>query len=406
MAYFELIKNFQRIRGYMKEFYIYGFKTRGEYDKKSARSYDNEKRRIESYLGNYMGFHQTQEGKNVFLSIDSRKTKSNPLYKALKAKSFTDGDITLHFIIFDILYAPNIYFSLSEITEKIDEDYLSKFSCETFYDESTVRKKLKEYTELGLIKTQKQGKQVLYSRVEDLGISNLLDSINFFSEVSGCGVIGSFLLDKYENNSCFSFKHHYINNAIDSEILCEIFSAIYERNTVEIIYEPQGKNIEQNKEVIPLKIYVSTQNGRQYLIAYNLLYKTIKVYRLDYIKTVKQMGKAENYQQALELYKKIKKHLWGVSIGDGKIEHVEFTVHIGDNEEHIYNRLLREKRIGTVTRVDKNTCVFSADVYSTNEMIPWIRTFICRITKINFSNRTIENQFKQDIENMYSIYGI
>ena len=41
MAYSELIKNFDRIRDYMRQFYVYGFKSRTEYDKKSARSYDN-----------------------------------------------------------------------------------------------------------------------------------------------------------------------------------------------------------------------------------------------------------------------------------------------------------------------------------------------------------------------------
>ena len=41
MAYSELIKNFSKIRDYRKEFYIYGFNTREEYDEKSARSYDN-----------------------------------------------------------------------------------------------------------------------------------------------------------------------------------------------------------------------------------------------------------------------------------------------------------------------------------------------------------------------------
>lgn len=39
-------------------------------------------------------------------------------------------------------------------------------------------------------------------------------------------------------------------------------------------------------------------------------------------------------------------------------------------------------------------------------MIPWIRTFICRITRLNFSDRTAENNFKADIEKMYEIYGI
>ena len=87
----------------MHEFYLYGFKNRNEYTKKSARSYDDERRRVESWLGDYMSFRQTPEGKNVFLSIDSRISRHNPLYAAWKTKSFTDGDITLHFILFDML---------------------------------------------------------------------------------------------------------------------------------------------------------------------------------------------------------------------------------------------------------------------------------------------------------------
>lgn len=51
MAYSELIKNFDRIRDYMRQFYVYGFRSRNAYDKKSARSYDNGRRRIESWLG-------------------------------------------------------------------------------------------------------------------------------------------------------------------------------------------------------------------------------------------------------------------------------------------------------------------------------------------------------------------
>ena len=80
MAYSELIKNFEKVRAYMREFYVYGFKSRTEYDAKSARSYDDERRRLESWLGDYMRFTQTPEGKNVFLSVDSRVTRKNPFY--------------------------------------------------------------------------------------------------------------------------------------------------------------------------------------------------------------------------------------------------------------------------------------------------------------------------------------
>ena len=67
MAYSELIKSFQRIRDYMRQFYVYGFKSREEYTAKSARSYDNERRRMESWLGDYMSFRHDSGGKSVFL---------------------------------------------------------------------------------------------------------------------------------------------------------------------------------------------------------------------------------------------------------------------------------------------------------------------------------------------------
>ena len=147
MPYYELIKNFEKVRSYIREFYIYGFKSRTEYDAKSARSYDDERRRIESWLGDYMHFTQTAEGKNVFLSVDSRVTRRNPFYKAWKAKSFTDGDITLHFAIFDILYTPEVKKTLAELVEEIDQ----LLSYRMTFDESTVRKKLKEYAQEGII---------------------------------------------------------------------------------------------------------------------------------------------------------------------------------------------------------------------------------------------------------------
>ena len=56
MAYNELIKHFQKVRDYMHEFYIYGFRSRLDLSYKSHRSYDNERRRIESYFKDYLSF--------------------------------------------------------------------------------------------------------------------------------------------------------------------------------------------------------------------------------------------------------------------------------------------------------------------------------------------------------------
>lgn len=412
MAYNELIKNFEKIRAYMKEFYIYGFKNRDGYDKKSLRSYDDEKRRIESWLGEYMSFVRTSEGKNVFISIDSRSSNHNPFYNALKAKSFTDGDITLHFIIFDILHDDSTTYSLPELMTKIDKDYLSCFEEPMVFDESTLRKKLKEYTEEGIIVSEKQGNHLVYRRAKDVNIKNINDVIDFYSEIAPCGVIGSFLHDKEEkHDEAFAFKHHYITSAIDSDVLCSLFLAMQSKSVI-TVHNLSRKSTESKKNrVIPLRIRISVQDGRQYLIAYQPDFNCIKSFRIDYLSNVKIEEPTPRFNELRRILDDMESKMWGVacrgSLSKGeRLEYVEFTIKIEEGEEHIIRRLQREKRIGRVEKIDDFTYRFISDVYETRELVPWIRTFICRITKLNFSNRTIENKFKQDIQQMYKMYGI
>lgn len=406
MAYSELIKSFERIRSYMREFYVYGFRTREEFSGKSGRSYDNERRRLESILGDYTSSARAAGGKNVYLSIDSRSGGSNPLYRLFKASSFTDRDITLHFMLFDILErdAP---LSLGEILERLEE-YTAYFEQPMQFDESGVRKKLSEYARLGLVMTEKQGRAVRYLRGEELDLSRYTDALDFFSEAGICGVIGSFLRDKLEDGGgVFEFKHHYITHTLDSEVLCALLEAISEKRIVSMEYRSGRDGTARTWQVLPLKIFVSVQNGRRWAMAYNLRLHGIKAYRLDYITEVITGEVCDRFDELRGTLDEMQKTMWGVACRKNRpAEHVEFTVYIGEGEEHIYRRLLREKRCGSVERIDASTARFTAEVQDTCEMIPWIRTFIGRIIQLDFSDRTVENQLRRDIESMYEIYGI
>ncbi|MGM9597978.1 MAG: WYL domain-containing protein [Eubacteriales bacterium] len=411
-SYSELIKNFEKIRAYMRDFYVYGFKSRDDYQTKSARSYDDERRRIESWLGDHMSFVRTPEGKNVFISIDSRTIRHNPFYNAWKAKSFTDGDVTLHFIIFDILHDPSVKRTIAEMLREIDEKYLSGFESPMMFDESTVRKKLKEYCEAGIIAAEKIGRKMYYRRTESPDISELNDVLHYFSEVAPCGVIGSFILDKEESDTdAFTFKHHYITGAIDSGVLAALFTAMREKRAVTISNMSRRRDLPRRNRIVPLRVFISVQNGRQHLFAYLPDYNSFHSYRVDYISNVKLEEPTPRFDELRAELDRMQSKMWGVSVkrnkwGTENLEHVEFTVRIDDNEEYIIKRLEREKRIGTVEKLAENTYRFSADVYDSGEMIPWIRTFICRIVKMNFSNRSVENKFKKDLEAMYLMYGI
>ncbi len=408
MAYSEVIKNFNRIRDYMREFYVYGFKSRDEYTKKSGRSYDDERRRLESWLGDYMQFRQTPEGKNVFISIDSRISHHNPLYKAWKAKSFTDGDITLHFILMDILADTGISMTIGEIADQVDE-YLSVFEEPRTYDESTIRKKLKEYVSEGIIITEKKGKVVYYRRapIEESVNDDILD---FFSEVAPCGVIGSFILDKNDDHEdLFAFKHHYITGALDSEIMCSLFTAMQDKRMITMETVNRHRDRVRENHVVPLQVMISAQSGRQYLMAYTPHFNRISGFRIDNIISVKVNEVSPQFDMLREKFYGMLSHMWGVSTqsrSGERMEHVDFTVRYGDYEQHIHRRLEREKRCGTVEKIDKNTSRFTADVFDASEVVPWIRTFICRITDIHFSDKGLEAQFKRDIEDMYKLYGM
>lgn len=408
MAYSELIKNFDKIRSYMRDFFIYGFKTRDEYDSKSARSYDNERRRIQSYLGNLVSFRQTSAGKNVFISLEGRSATHNPLYQAFKSKSFTNKDITLHFIVMDILAEGEAY-TLKELLQIIDEEYLSSFDKPISFDESTLRKKLKEYEGLGIITVEKQGRIVRYQLVaDDIELEEYREAIRFFTEENPLGVVGSYLEDKLgPAEEYLTFKNHYIMNAYDTEIIEAVLQGIHEKRWIEITNFSRRGNKERKWRVLPLKLYVSTQGGRNYLMCMGEKSSTPLSFRIDYIQAVKLLEECPKYNRLLGRYEQAKKHMWGVVSADSKkLQHIEMDVYVGPGEDFIIRRLRRERRCGTITRIDEQTYRFSADVFDAYEMVPWIRSFIGRIKAVRCSNMDVVNQIKFDIGKIAKQYEV
>ena len=408
MAYSELIKNFDRIRDCMRQFYVYGFKSRTEYDRKSARSYDNERRRLESWLGDFMRFRQTADGKNVFLSVDSRSLPGNPLYNAFKAKSFTAGDVTFHFYILDLLKDRDAC-TAQEILDLFLEKYLSHFETDWQPDISTIRKKLKEYVSLGILQVRTYGRELVYCRSEDaVDLQAWADTVAFFSEADPLGVIGSTLLDKLdEAPDHYRFKHHYILHALDSQILLQLLTAIGEKRTVRLTNVSQRRSGAQGVHTVcPLKIYISTQGGRQYLLCYHNGFRKLMFFRLDYIQSVETTVVERRFNTYMGYCQRFQTHLWGTSSGVGfHVDHLEMTLHFDDDEQHIPHRLEREKRNGAVELLDQNTVRYCTDVYDASELLPWLRTFTGRIEKLECSDPTVVQRFYDDLAETAALYG-
>ena len=404
MAYSELIKSFEKIRRYMREFYVYGFKSRGSCGAGSARSYDNERRRIESWLGEYMGFRQGPGGKAVFLTVDNRAVPHNPLYKAFKARSFTDNDVILHFTILDLLHDGE-WMTVREIVDRLAADYLPE---DRSPDESTVRKKLKEYEKLGLLISSRAGRELAFALAPSgVDTASWADAVSFFSEADPLGVVGSYLLDKAgDHPDLFSYKHHYLLHALDSQVLYEILLAMRENRCISLTVFAARRHELRSHTVFPVRIYVSTQTGREYLLAYHYLSRRPMFLRIDSIRSTSP-GDAEpekaEYTAACDRFRE---NLWGVSAGDGhSLDHLEMTVRVLPGEEYVLRRLERERRCGRVEAAGEHTYRYIADVYDALEMLPWLRTFIGRVESLECSNALVEQRFYADLDTMREQYG-
>lgn len=403
----ELIKNFDKTRDYVRDFFIYGFKVRKEFDRKSTRTYDDEKRRVESWLGDCLHYDTTERGKQVSISVDSGSITENPLYNAFYSKSFTDNDITLHFLLLDILNDKKEY-SVKELTNILNEEYMS------FFDEQTVRNKLKEYVKLGIITSRKSGKTDYFSLSPDTtdsfisAYNGLADAIKFFSEGSEFGVIGNSILKSAGlNNDIFLIKHNYIVHTLEDEILLKITKAIENKEYIKITNFGK-KKVASEFTGVPLKIYVSVQTGRRYLVMYLPDFKRLNSFRLDFIKSAEITEKCEDYDKYKSFLENNKNKAFGVSFGSRRSEtsgKVKLTFYADEEKEkYIITRLEREKRCGALEKTAENTFTLTYDIFDAGEMMHWVKSFIGRIIEIECDNKEVTDKFYRDISRMYEMY--
>ena len=321
----------------------------------------------------------------------------------LKSKSFTDNDVILHFLILDILTS-NDSLTLDEITDLIND------RVEFLFEPQTVRNKLKECTEYGIITATKEKKAHYYSLnkcyFEDFNIPN--DAINFFSEVAPFGVVGSYINDRIDNkNKKFQYKHNFIVNTLEDNIMLDIINAIKQQKRVIIENYSHRDNVANNFNILPLIIYVSVQTGRRYVIAQGRGKYRFSVYRLDYIKGVKTLEKDDNFAQLKQTLESCFETSFSTAlVREGKPEHFEMTLFVNEQtEDYIIKRLEREGRGGKVEKLRRNIYKYTNDVFDTNELTTWIKTFIGRVVELSGDNEKVINLFYDDVRKMAQMYG-
>ncbi len=401
----ELIKSFGKSRNYVRDFFVYGFKSREDFSHKSARTYDNERRRIESWLSEYIQSDYTKSVKKISLAIDSNQLDTNPLYRVWKSKSFTANDIMLHFFILDILN-DNEDINAESVTDLIGE------KAEVVFDTQLVRKKLNEYSKEGIILKKKIGKEIVYriNNIEEIE-SSMMDAISLYQLWAPLGIVGSTLLDRYSvKNNIFRVKHGFFVHTLEDEVLTDILLAMKEEKEIEIENRSTGGNRTWYKKSIPLKIMVSTRTGRRYVCTYNSRTRRYMCIRLDYIQSISLGDKVENYADMRARAENNFAKAWGVSFGENRKrepDYIKLVLYVNEEtEQYILHRLETEMRGGSITRLGDNTYCYEVELFDGTEMMPWIRSFIGRIISIESNNEHIERTLNNDLQYMYQMYDL
>ncbi len=405
----ELIKSFPKTREYVRDFFVYGFKTRTEFKHKSPRTYDNERRRLESWLSPFVHKDHLSNGANISLAIDSNLLDTNPLFRVWKTKSFTDNDIVLHFFILDLLQDGG-----KMTAEEITDDLLTEY--EAFFDIQTVRRKCNAYQKEGLLQKQKKGKTVVYSLDTSLAQwlksnETILDALAFFQLAGNLGMIGNQLTDQFDyQNQTFRVKHSFFVHTLEDEILLDLLTTIRQQKSVLLEIKSSKKGVINTTVCVPLQIFISTRSGRRFLCAYIDRSKRFTCFRLDTIKSVTPLEKTEAYEELQTKLNRNRRQLWGVSFQGRERHHLDkltMTIQVFEpKESYIVDRLRREGRGGTVTKTAPNIYQYEIEVFDCNEMLPWIRTFIGRILSLECSAKSVERRFYEDLQTMYQMYQI
>ena len=403
----ELIKSFSKSREYVRDFFVYGFKTRDEFSGWSGRTYDNERRRLESWLAGYVRQDYTEKGKNIYLSIDSNLLDTNPLYQVWKAKSFTDNDIMLHFYIIDYILKEN-----KKTADEITDGILEKYGA--FFDAQTVRRKCNEYAAEGILIKSKSGREVLY----DLNASPreifsrfpaLAEAVKLYQLSAPVGILGNTVMENLGfKNDVFRVKHSFFVHTLEDEVLLDILHAMHDEREVLVKLKSSKNDNFREQSGVPLKIFISTRTGRRYVCFYITERKKFSCFRLDAVKEVKLQEKCPGYKDIREDLDRNKERAWGVSFQNKsgtRTERVKLTVHINEKtEEHIINRFKREGKGGVLSRIAPDTFTYEAEVFDANEMLPWIRSFTGRIIDVESDGEKFVGLFKRDFYETYKLY--
>lgn len=246
----------------------------------------------------------------------------------------------------------------------------------------------------------------------------------FASNILPLGSVGATLLKRFANpKGDVFYRHNYLIRALNEYNLVDILYAIKNNKWLKIEYRNANVTDLEYQEIVcfPLTVRESTQNGRQYLVYYHPVHRSVSALRIDFIERIhlgvikkepktfksdlKNASKLLNFTQGVEFVGFLKENVKD----EPKLHQIEMLIKVeGEKENIIRNRINREKfRHSVISEIQTEKygkCIkVVVDAANTSEVIEWAKTFICRIVYLSVDG--IESAYGMEISNIYNIYN-
>lgn len=451
---------------------------------KSISSFYDIKQRLENYIdGEFFEEHKSPEkgaGKKYRFMYDPFKCPVNYLAETYQNCSYVIDDVIFYFCLmqaftdtnmamtpysyyekseedpYDYTIPVDASFTINELVSQIsiifekNQEMLSELNnihtnelhIEQLFTVPKIRARVKELVDLGILVSVSKDYYRLSSDIfADLSSDELSDlqlMVQFFYNCSFLTVPGFYLsstiaeysqanflseTDNFFNkqeNPVFFYKNNRLQTVIDDDIMWTLLNAIHRKEVVHFTYKSKSGAL-QEYDILPMKIVIDKQYGRQYFFGYNYSYNNFIMHRISAITNISISKKIkpehrfcfisdnEKEQDIHYIYNKLYNenihNVWNIALGETEINvHITFSF---PKKEYgmLFSQLKSSLHHGKIRELENGVIDFNIITKNELELVPWIRSFGAYAVVDSTQNPILANKIKNDWKEALAQYG-
>ncbi|MEA4962911.1 helix-turn-helix transcriptional regulator [Lutispora sp.] len=415
------VLDYNKLRTFLRYAFLYGCYTKDDFVERlnySESLVDKDYKRLLSILGAKHFKKKTPKQTRFRMNYNYYQNTENYLVKSYYAKSSTKLQISLYFLILQILKRE---MDVNEINGKIP-------TLSDDFNIKTLTRQLDKMAQWDLIeKVQHKRNGKLYYRpkkdffaaLTDDELGQLKTAVEFFCNIEFPSIPGYYLsntIEKYmkyyreksaSSKNIFLYRFKNFHTVLEEDTAWKLLWCI--NNSIEIKLQYFFKNGIGHKVIMPRRLVIDIYYGRWYLIGSTDMHP-INIYRLDKIIDFEILKSSSDTPYTKEELDNCFRHSWCIGTtqkGDiPSIIRIRFSVSANEDLTFLLNKVKREGKWGTITDINDKSFIYTIKINDAKEIKPWIRSFGHYAEVIESTLCDLREELHDEWGEMLESYGI